>query len=265
MKMSASRPTVDALLDRAGEFAAEGNLTHADSFFLAAIAADTGPVATLRYGAHLLRLGELDEAWTVCQRGWELAKFDQTLAAQALACRLLSEIAHERRDSLVAQQYQQLAIAAELNVVESDLDASLSVDLRMSQVRAWTDAGEFEAASRLLTSCVSDDDANTAEAVLQQGHLTARQGKDEAAIALYRRAHEFFRDRDDLDGAGRSMEALGYALYRVGAWPEAREALHLANRIAHQLGQRHRARQIAPNLLKLEQALARLSADPQLN
>ena len=58
------RPVVDSLLVRAEEHASIGEVHHAETFYTAAVAADTGPTALLAYGSFLVSLGELSEGKT---------------------------------------------------------------------------------------------------------------------------------------------------------------------------------------------------------
>lgn len=260
------RPVVDTLLLRAAEFAARGEVTHADSFFAAAVAADDSPVAELAWTAQLLELGELSEALSHATRGWEIAKAQQNVAGRAWACQLLATLAREQGDTVQAQQFQQLAIAAELELISSDLDQELSVESRLGCSTDWAEQGELTDARALLQSCMHDAvTTDVATAQMNLGVLSLRDGDLATALRWLEQSYAQFRELEDLTGMSRSLEALGHALRAAGRWHEAREALYLSNRIAHELGQRHRARRVAPAIRELDRALALLQQDPSLN
>ncbi len=261
------RPVVDSLLLRASEHAVDGALHHAESFFAAAVAADSGPTALIAYGTFLAELGETGDALKQLHAGWELAKMQQHPAARAWACHSLAAAYRQCGEFVVGQQYQQLAIAAELDADIDSTCGALSQEIRLGSVADWMQSGEFGAAERLLATCLHTTDAleESPAALMNYGALALRAGDVCGALGHFRAAQERFRAEEDQNGVSHALESIGRTLLIAGELSAAREALELANRMARHLGQRHRVRRIAAQIVPLDRAIGVLTSDHQLN
>lgn len=261
------RPVVDSLLQRAHQHAAAGELSHADSFFSAAIAADESPTSIIAYGTYLSELGELTEAVLQLQQGWELAKRQHDASRRAWACQALAATYRSLGQTLDAQQFQQLAIAAELEVDLELASASLSEETLLGSATDWVQTGETTAAEALLTSCCrADSNAEIKGAAqLRFGEIALQRNQLGKALQHFQAAEQQFRAAQDQSGVSHALESIGIVLLMGAEWATARESLDLASRIARHLGHRHRVRHIARQITCLDRALSLLATDPLLN
>ncbi|MEZ5942424.1 MAG: tetratricopeptide repeat protein [Planctomycetaceae bacterium] len=267
MRISTPRPVVDSLLARATEFAAEGALHHAESFFAAAIAADEGATARIAYGTHLAELGEFDEAIRLLLKAWEQAKRDGSSQLRAWACQSLASSYRETGDFIAASQFQQLAIRAELDSYSGGEGSSLSTESRLGRASDWLQSSEFADAESLLQTCrtIDGDEGMSATAELNLGVAALRTGDIETALQRFYSAFQQFQDMQDAAGTSRALEAIAKVQLSLGNWTVARNLLDKANRLARHVGQRHRVRQLADAIVRLDRALKLLEADPLLN
>lgn len=266
----APRQVVHSLLMRAGEHASVGEVSHADSFYSAAIAADSGPTALLAYGCFLAELGELDDAERQLLQGWELSKQQHCPLGRAWACHALAVVFRERSDSLAARQYQQLAIAAELET-EAFLDEGMiSEPNRIGMAVDWMLSGELQSAKSLLRTTLDArealaDGTSSVTARLNLGLLSLCERDLDVAHHWFRAAFDCAREQQDECGMSYALELSARTLRQQGHWEAAVEALRVANQLARCMGQRHRVKRLAQQITHLERGLARINADPQLN
>ncbi|RLS53968.1 MAG: hypothetical protein DWH91_13080 [Planctomycetota bacterium] len=249
----AVKPVVAALLERALWFANASELEHAAAFYRAAVAADLTPASRLIYGVFLADREREVAARIQLLEAWEMAKRAGDSLSRALACHNLAALHRRQGQPLVAKSYQQLAIAACLDLGPT----AMLPEYILSGVALDLVECEPVVAEDLLNA-VTLDEEESVSGWLNRGVLAYRRGAARAALRWFHRAFEKAQSLADYNTCAAALTNLAHLKREQGHWATADECLALAQKIHEQaerprevLRQSHYRRELRPGLVLL--------------
>ncbi len=256
----AVKPVVVAMLERAERFARAGELEHAASFFRAAVAADTTPVARVAYGVFLVAREREIAGRNQLLEAWEMAKRSGDGRARAIVCHNLAALHRRMGQTSAAESYQQLAIRASL-----DADPCGQLPGYVLSGRALDLASrEPEVAEDLFISAGTETQESVA-ADLNRGVLAYRRGAIEDSRKLLHAAFEAAQSSEDYETCAAALTNLAHLKREQGHWSTADECLALAQRIHERAGRSRSTLRQMQYRRELKRGLVLLGGHPEWN
>jgi len=223
-------------------------------------------------------VGKTTDAESRLLEGWEGAKRFNAPDLRALACHNLAVLYRETGDSLSARQYQQFAIAAELEVTDDAYENSangsiLTSDGCVSEPALFSTAldqilnGEQKAGIECLKrlSSHSCDEQTRATAFLNLASIRLAQGHHEAARRFAGDAFSLAKASQNAPLVLRVLEQLVKLFSLDGSWLQAEHCATDAVRLSCSIGDQQRESAMTHCQQRLIHALGILQSDPQLN
>ena len=201
------------LLERAERVSRRQSLESARSLYLAAVELDPTPVARISYAVELAS----DDPYTAIAQfkiAWDDARRLDNPQWRANCCRNLAVLFAEVGNPVVANQFRQLAVAAESETTSVAAGASFSPALLSEIVNERIDSGDLDSAIRLIRT--AEDSSATGESIdrstaaWQRGVIAVRAGRIEAAREHLLEACRLCRDERDWRSCGDLLANLGH-------------------------------------------------------
>lgn len=259
------RPVVIGLLRQAWRFREKCDHSRAAVFYRAAIAADQSPLAQIEYAA-FLSLEDAPQAEELLLEGWEVAKrqANPTLAAQA--CHNLACLYRERGEDVQARQFQQLAISAELQAMDSGQSMAISEECRLGTALDDRLSGDSVADRELEQHLRDSADPSVHLALrLNLAMLSFQNGERQQAVGHARAAVGAAMKLQQPAELMESLHLLGRLLINDGRWHEARACLQQAADWANILDRSELASKIRNDISMLRSQMRVLTMDPVRN
>ncbi|MCA9028705.1 MAG: hypothetical protein KDA86_26105 [Planctomycetaceae bacterium] len=229
---------VRLLVERAERLVGRGRWTDARALFYAAITADPTPAARIAFGVCLADDGHEEEAIPQLEQAWEDAKRLQMPDARAVCCHNLSNIYRRRANEVLSFQYEQLAMAAEMDSQRFQETASLSCEMLIQSAALLSQGNELDEALCLLNAAlVLSDDSPCARATIeaQVGVTLAHLGKTGQALLRLVTAHRLHREANNLPECAHDLMNIGHLLQAQSRYAEALRCFQLAGEIYRRL------------------------------
>jgi tetratricopeptide (TPR) repeat protein len=185
----------------------------ARSYFLTAIQHDPTPRSAIEFGRFLADNQLLEDAVTVLQDAWQLAKRRACGPSQATCCRQLAMVYRELGNQPLARRFLQRAAEAEMRTWRVQ-DAVLSCDQLLCESTFAADDGELRRATALCEAALTVAENSERGTALRQSAVLALRSGD--ARRATRHALAAVRDTRDVYQVAECLEDLGHILRGTG-------------------------------------------------
>lgn len=236
---------VRLLVERAEHLACRGRWQDARALFATAMTTDRSPSARIAFGVFLANRELEDEALEQFEKAWEEAKLHNLPEARAVCCLNLSILHRRRHDAALANQFLQLATAAEMESGRFRTEATLSHELLLGFAGLLADEGELDNGLRLLRAAAKtcgNDPLALASIEANIAVTLARLGKTGRALQRLVTAHRLHRDAGDFAGCAHDLVNIGHLLQARSRRAEAHRCFRLAAELFARMGLAHQAR-----------------------
>lgn len=261
-------PRVAELLKRFDVLERAGSSRMAIRCLRSGVRFDSSPVLRLLLGMALVERGDAAAAIPVLEAAWDIARRESDPRWRCWSCHALAVAYYESGNLIRAEQFQQLALAAELQSSgAAGASGLISGELRLTSAALLAAKQDEAAARQLWQSCLTRDNHAGIQgtAALCLGTLCTLETRHRYALLWYRLARQRFKQAGDRRGCVQAVCAIGEEQLRLGNWRKAVRLLRQARQQARFSGAAKTCERATRQLRVLRATIRRFKSNPEWN